>query len=240
MTGSSAPTGGLAWAGLAAADATRAVEFLRAAFDWESSAATGFAILRSAGGQAALVYPQTPQARAANVTTHWTPFFVVDDVDTAVARAVAAGGLALRDPFEVPAGRIAPIQEPGGGPSSLWAPRRADAPEPYATALWFMELVTSDLGAAAQAFYAQLLGWTYTDEGGAATIHGPGGELGGIRHSEGVSDWLAYLRVPDVEKAASRAEACGATRLGVTEIPGRGSVAQIVDPQGATLFLQKA
>jgi predicted enzyme related to lactoylglutathione lyase len=238
MTGSSALTGGLAWAGLAAADATRAVEFLCAAFDWESSAAAGFAILRSAGRQAALVYPQTPQARAANVTTHWTPFFVVDDVNAAVARAVAAGGVALRDPFEVPAGRIAPIQDPGGAPSSLWAPGRVDAPAPSATALWFMELVTSDPGAA-QTFYARLLGWTYTDEWGAATIHGPDGELGGIRQSEGVSDWLAYLRVPDVEKAASRAEACGATWLGVTEIPGRGSVAQIVDPQGATLFLQK-
>jgi predicted enzyme related to lactoylglutathione lyase len=238
MTGSPPITGGLAWAGLAAADATRAVEFCCAAFGWEPSAAAGFVILRSAGEQVALVYPQTPQARAANVTTHWTPFFIVDDMDAAVARAVAADGMALRDPFDVPGGRIAAMQDPGGAPFSLWAPRRVDGLAPSATGLWFMELATSNPDPA-QIFYAHLLGWTYTDAGGGVTIHGPDGELGRIRQ-RGVSDWLAYLRVPDVEEAAWRAEAFGATRLGVTEIDGRGRVARIVDPQGATLFLREA
>jgi hypothetical protein len=42
MTGSPPVTSGLAWAGLAAADATRAVEFCCTAFDWEPSAAAGF------------------------------------------------------------------------------------------------------------------------------------------------------------------------------------------------------
>jgi predicted enzyme related to lactoylglutathione lyase len=239
MTKSPPVTGGLAWAGLAAADATRAVDFYCAAFDWQPSAAAGFVILRRAGKQVALVYPQTPQARAANVTTHWTPFFVVDDMDAAVARAGAAGGMALRDPFDVPAGRIAAMQDPGGAPFSLWAPRRDDGPAPSATGLWFMELATSDPDAA-QAFYAHLLGWTYTAEGGAVTIHGPDGELGRIRQREGVADWLAYLRVPVVEEAARRAEALGATRLGVTEIDGLGRVARIVDPQRATLGLREA
>jgi uncharacterized protein len=239
MTGSSAVTGGLAWAGLAAADATRAVEFCCAAFDWEPLAAAGFVILRSADEQVALVYPQTPQARAANVTTHWTPFFAVDDMDSTVAQSAAAGGRALRDPFEVPAGRIAAMQDSGGAPFSLWAPRNADGPVPSATGLWLMELVTPDPDAA-QTFYAHVLGWTYTDEGGAVTIHGPDGELGRIRQREGASDWLAYLRVPDVEEAASRAEAVGATRLGFTEIEARGRIAKIVDPQHATLFLQEA
>jgi uncharacterized protein len=239
VTGSPPVTGGLAWAGLAAADATRAVEFCCAAFDWEPSAAEGFVMLRSAGKQVAVVYPQTPQARAVNVTTHWTPFFVVDDMDAAVARAVAAGGRALRDPFDVPGGRIAALQDPGGAPFSLWAPRRAEGPAPSATGLWFMELATAD-PAAAQAFYAHVLGWTYTDEGSGVTIHGPDGELGRIRRSESDADWLAYLRVPDVEEAAWRAEAFGATRLGVTEVDRHGRVARIVDPQRATLFLREA
>jgi uncharacterized protein len=239
MTESPSVTGGLAWAGLAAADATRAVEFCCAAFDWEPSAAAGFVMLRSAGKQIALVYPQTPQARAANVRTHWTPFFVVDDMDAAVARAVEAGGMALRDPFDVPAGRIAALQDPGGAPFSLWAPRRPESPAPAGTGLWFMELATAD-PAAAQAFYAHVLGWTYTDEGGGATIHGPDGDLGRIRQRDGASDWLAYLRVPDVEEAAWRAEAVGATRLGVTTIDARGPVARIVDPQRATLCLRES
>jgi predicted enzyme related to lactoylglutathione lyase len=92
---------------------------------------------------------------------------------------------------------------------------------------------------AAQAFYAHLLGWTYTDEGGGLKIHGPDGELGWIRHLDSPSEWLAYLRVPDAEEAARRAEARGATWLGLTDIHGRGRVARIADPQGATLFLQE-
>jgi predicted enzyme related to lactoylglutathione lyase len=231
-------TGALAWVGLAAADATRAVEFCCAAFDWQPSAAPGFVILRSAGRPVALVYPQTPQARAANVTTHWTPFFRVDDVDVAVKRAVAAGGAALRDPFDVPGGRIAAMQDPGGAPFSLWGARGADGPSPSATGLWFVELAGPDPDAA-QAFYAQLLGWTYTDEGGRLEIHGPDGELGWIRHLDGPSEWLAYLRVPDAEEAARGAEACGATRLGLTDVRGRGRVARIADPQGATLLLRE-
>ena len=102
-----------------------------------------------------------------------------------------------------------------------------------------MELATSDPGAA-QTFYAHLFGWTYTDDGGGVTINGPDAELGRIRRREGVSDWLAYLRVPDVEEAAWRAEAVGATRLGVTEIDRGRRVARIVDPQRATLSLQEA
>jgi predicted enzyme related to lactoylglutathione lyase len=131
------------------------------------------------------------------------------------------------------------MQDSVGAPFSLWAPRHADGPVPSAAGLWLMELVTPDPGAA-QTFYAHVLGWTYTDEGGGVTIHGPDGELGRIRQREGASDWLAYLRVPDVEAAAWRAEAVGATRLAVTEIDGRGRVAQIMDPQGATLYLQEA
>ena len=239
MTGSPPVTGGLAWVGLAAADATSAVEFCCAACGWEPSAAVGFVILRSAGEQVALVYPQTPQARAANVTTHWTPFFIVADMDAAMARAVAAGGMALRDAFDVPGGRIAAMQDPGGAPFSLWTPRRVDRPVPSATGRWFIDLATSDPDPA-QAFYAQLLGWTYTDAGGAATIYGPDGELGRIRQREGVSDWLAYLHVRDVEEAARRAEAFDATRLGDIENDGHGRVARIVDPQRATLFLREA
>jgi hypothetical protein len=46
--------------------------------------------------------------------------------------------------------------------------------------------------------------------------------------------------VPEVEEAAARAEAVGATRLGDIENDARGRVAGIVDPQGAALFLQEA
>jgi predicted enzyme related to lactoylglutathione lyase len=236
MTRSSSAFGGLAWAGLAAADAAVAVEFYCAAFDWEASAPGPFAVLRRAGEEVALVYAQTPQARAANVTPHWTPFFLVDDVGAALERVVEAGGMALRAPFDVSEGSVGPMQDPVGAPFSLWARREGGRPQPSATALWSMELATPD-SAASRMFYAHVLGWTYEGGTGGTTILGPDEPIGRICTTDATPDWLAYLRVPNVEEAVRRAEAAGASavRASGQDRP----VARSIDPQGATLFLQQ-
>jgi predicted enzyme related to lactoylglutathione lyase len=236
MTESSPAFGALAWAGLAAADAAVAVEFCCAAFDWEASVRGGYTVLRRAGEEVALVYAQTPQARAANVATHWTPFFLVADVGAALERVLEAGGTALRDPFDVAEGSVGPMQDLVGAPFSLWAPRASGPPPPSATATWWMELATSD-PAASRTFYAHVLGWTYAHATGATTILGPDGPIGSIRATDAAPDWLAYLRVPNLDEAVRRAEAAGATRIGGSG--GDGRVARMIDPQGATLFLQQ-
>ena len=56
-----------------------------------------------------------------------------------------------------------------------------------------------------------------------------------IRTTNGTPEWLARLRVPDVDEALRRAEAAGATWDGVSRTDGR--VARLIDPQGAALFL---
>jgi predicted enzyme related to lactoylglutathione lyase len=236
MTESSPAFGGLAWAGLAAADATVAVEFCCAAFHLEASAPGEFTVLRRAGEDVALVYPQTPQARAADVTTHWTPFFLVADVRASLERVVEAGGIALRDPFDLPQGSVGPMRDPVGAPFSLWAPRAGGPPPPSATGTWSMELATSD-AATSRMFYAHVLGWTYADAAGETTILGPDKPIGRIRTTDATPDWLAFLRVPDVDEALRRAEAAGATAVRVSG--GDGRTARIIDPQGATLYLQQ-
>jgi predicted enzyme related to lactoylglutathione lyase len=212
------------------------VEFCCAAFGWEASALSGYTVLRRTGDDVALVYAQTPQARAASVTTHWTPFFLVADLATALERVLEAGGTALRDPFDVPEGSVGPMQDPLGAPFSLWAPHTGGSPQSSATGTWCMELATSD-PAASRTFYAHVLGWAYAHASGATTILGPDEPIGRIRATDATPDWLAYLRVPDLDEAVRRAEAAGATRLRVGG--GDGRVAQIIDPQGATLFLQQ-
>ena len=234
MTRSSPGFGGLAWAGLAAADAAVAVKFCCEVFDWEASSPGSFTVLRRAGDDVALVYPQTPQARAAGVTTHWTPFFLVDDVGAALERAVEAGGMALRQPFGPLEGSVGPMKDPVGAAFSLWAPSAGGPLSRFATAAWSMELATPD-PAASRAFYANVLGWTYSLRPGETTILGPDEPLGWIGTTNGAPEWLAYLRVPDVDEALRRAEAAGATRDGVSRMDGR--VARLIDPQGAVLFL---
>jgi predicted enzyme related to lactoylglutathione lyase len=72
---------------------------------------------------------------------------------------------------------------------------------------------------------------------GGTTILGPDEPIGRIRSTDATPDWLAYLRVPDVDDALRRAEAAGATAVGVSGVDSR--VARIIDPQGATLFLEQ-
>jgi predicted enzyme related to lactoylglutathione lyase len=234
-TTESNPTfGGVAWAGLAAADAGVAVEFCCAAFDWEPSPSAGFTLLRRAGEDVALVYSQTPQARAADVATHWTPFFLVDDVPAAVKRVIEAGGRPLRDPFDLAEVSVGPVQDALGAPLSLLAPRAEGLVAARATGAWALELATFDVSASRE-FYAHVLGWTYPDAADDMTILGPDGPLGRMRTTNAPSDWRACLRVPDLDDALRRAEAAGATPFRDSSV---GDRAAIVDPQGATLFLQ--
>jgi predicted enzyme related to lactoylglutathione lyase len=230
------PTGLLAWVGLAAADAAAAVEFYVAAFGWEAAGEADHTTLRRAGQDVGLVYQQTSQARAANVTSHWSPFFLVADVDVALARAGGSGGRALRDPFDVTGGRVVPLQDPAGVVFSIWAPRPPDATGPIPTEAWWLELSTPDVEAS-RTFYGDLLGWTFEPRPGDAGIRGPEGPIGAMSQVEARPRWSPFLRVTDAEGAARRAAAAGAASVGGAEETAIGRVVSIVDRQGAELSL---
>jgi hypothetical protein len=52
----------------------------------------------------------------ADVPEHWFSYLAVDDIDARCAKVKGAGGKVAREPFDVPGvGRIAIIQQPGGG-----------------------------------------------------------------------------------------------------------------------------
>lgn len=230
------PTGLLAWVGLAAADQDVAVEFYTRAFGWEAAREKDHTRLGHAGRDVALVYQQTPQARAANVTSHWSPFFLVPDADPAVERAVESGGTSLRDPFAVTGGRVAPLEDAAGAIFSVWSPRPPGSPEPIPGDVWWLELSTPDV-AASEAFYRDLFGWSYEESPDAASIRGPEGQIGCIRRAEGPPAWSPCLRVTDAEAAGRRAEAAGAASVGASTYAATGRVVSIVDPQGAALSL---
>lgn len=229
-------TGMIAWVGLAAADAPAAVEFYTAALGWEAAREADHTKLRKGGRDVALVYAQTPQARAANVTSHWSPFFLVPDADPAVERAVESGGTSLRDPFAVTGGRVAPLEDAAGAVFSVWSPCPPGSPEPIPGDVWWLELSTPDV-AASEAFYGDLFGWSYKESPDAASIRGPEGQIGCIRRAEGPPAWSPCLRVTDAEAAGRRAEAAGAASVGASTYAATGRVVSIVDPQGAALSL---
>ena len=54
---------------------------------------------------------------------HWFSYLAVDDVDKRLEALIAAGGVILRPPFDVPdVGRIAIIQDPTGAPMGWMTP----------------------------------------------------------------------------------------------------------------------
>jgi len=110
------------------------------------------------------------------------------------------------------------------------------------------DLVTDDVAAAKQ-FYGGLFGWQFQDDdpGDRFTlITREGRRLGGIireRRSgdEAPSRWYSSVSVAEVDQAAARAEAAGGQiTAGPDDLPDRGRLVVVEDPQGASLVLFRA
>ena len=116
------------------------------------------------------------------------------------------------------------------------------------TFFWY-ELMTSD-PAAAEAFYAGVVGWTpeawqgpmpYTvmkaGERGVAGIMAIPDEAKAAGCRPG---WLGYIKVADVEGAAAEVKAAGGTvHRAPDDIPRVGRFAVVADPQGAVFMMLK-
>ena len=101
-------------------DVARAAEFYGKTFGWTSIDRSGFVELAGAPVPIDLL-PRDEGSRTNDATRtfarHWTPVHldvVVDDVDAAVARAVALGAKLEAGPSDQPFGRIAQLADPFG------------------------------------------------------------------------------------------------------------------------------
>ncbi|MBD0673271.1 VOC family protein, partial [Streptomyces sp. CBMA156] len=148
------------WVVLTTPDPARAQRFYGALFDWEF-VPTGPAetVATRYGVQVAAVEPSDPSAPPAV----WTTFLACPDPPRTVAAVRAAGGRALREPYEVPElGRAALAVDPLGARFGLWQAGTVDGAglvdEPGALA-WNEHL--SPDPEAARAFYRTVFGYTY-------------------------------------------------------------------------------
>ncbi len=107
------------------------------------------------------------------------------------------------------------------------------------------ELVTQDLEGSSK-FYTDLFGWT------KETMEMPGGmeytmfnlgerPVAGMvkppaEKADAPTTWINYVTVEDLEATVAKAQELGARLcMPVTEVPGKGSFAGLVDPQGAPI-----
>ena len=239
--------GTFCWVGLATSDPPAATSFYASLFDWQAEelptgGAGTFTLLRRHGGEVALLYRQTPEARAAGAPPHWTSYISVDDVDATAARAGELGGAAVfREPFDVlDAGRVAAIRDPTGAIVSLWQPRSRIGATLVndVGALCWNELVTEDVERA-RSFFSALFGWDCrTRDTGYVAIRNGGSLNGGMRrrldHERGSPpNWVPYFTVTSARDSARHAEELGGRILLPAMHTRCGRVAVIADPQGA-------
>ena len=178
----------------------------------------------------------------------WLFYIGVDDVDATAAKIRESGGSVLMGPFDLEGvGRMAMVADPQGIPFYVMR----GASEEASTA-WqrdgmgkcnWNELATPDQ-AAANAFFAEVFGWSYPD---SMTMPGDMGdyifaEVAGetigatMRANEAQpAGWTFYFRAPDIHVAADRVKAGGGTILAdPMEVPGGDMIIVARDPEGVT------
>jgi predicted enzyme related to lactoylglutathione lyase len=191
----------------------------------------------------------TKSQAPANVPPHWLPYFAVEDVDAASAKAKSLGAKILSEPMDIPdVGRFAVVADPQGAAFALFKdakPYPQEPERPPIGAFCWEELATTDPEAAAK-FYTGLFGYTVE-----AQDMGPMGTYRilkrGDRMTAGImqkppqvpqSYWLEYIAVKDVDASARSAKELGANVLVVpTDIPKIGRFSVIADPTGGVVAL---
>jgi len=122
-------------------------------------------------------------------------------------------------------------------------------PNQHGDFIWY-ELLTDDADAA-QAFYADVFGWTARGAGQPGMdyrlFEARDGEVGGLMP---ISDemkaggarpvWLGYIAVDDVDASvASITAAGGKAQMPAMDIPDVGRLAMMSDPQGAPFYVMR-
>lgn len=126
-----ADAGQFCWLDLAATDASSAKTFYRNLFGWTShdQLANGgsFTRLRLSDHDVGSIYQLRETLLDNGMTSHWTPYVRVSDIEHAVERAAQFGGRVVVDPFLVSGvARIALILDSVGAVVGLWEPVAAD------------------------------------------------------------------------------------------------------------------
>jgi predicted enzyme related to lactoylglutathione lyase len=181
--------------------------------------------------------------RDAEQSPHWNCYVTVASADDSTARARAAGGTVLTEPFDVmEVGRMAVVADPAGASIFMWEPRRhigaqlVNAPG----SLTWNDLVTPDPDGA-ERFYGELFGWTFDElpdaEGYRVIKNGDRMNGGVVPRDEAPAGWIPYFGHEDVERAIADVPGLGGQVLNGPVQMAQGAIGVFCDPQGAPFAL---
>ncbi len=253
---SSYPHGSPSWIDLGTSDVAAAKAFYSSVFGWKaddqpSPQGPPYTMFTKNGKNVAGAMALTPQETGMGVPPHWNTYIAVDDVEDTVARVAGAGGTVIVGAMDIPdAGRMAWIADSTGAMLGLWQANQhigAELANEDGTFGW-SELVTDD-PAAAQKFYADVLGWTFQ------TMATPNGDYhvaqSGDRAFAGIMEkpptmagmpnvWGVYIYVDDAGSTIDAIKANGGTVIMEPwYAEGVGDIAVVADPQGAVFTIMR-
>ena len=246
--------GHFCWVELATSDQPAAKKFYSSLFGWQVEDMPigpddNYSMFDLEGRRAGAAYTLRPDERAMGIPPHWNLYVAVESADKTAAKVGALGGRILAQPFDVfDAGRMAVVQDPAGAVFCIWEPKKhiglgISGPNTFCWA----DLRTPDRDKV-KPFYEELFGWKFDpgdgkDPSGYWHIVSASRGIGGLPPAEHFDPktpphWLIYFYVNDVDAAAEKAKAGGATfYVPPMTMEGVGRMAVLADPQGAVSAL---
>ena len=190
------------WVDTGQPDPDAACSFYGGLFGWEfedampPGSSAKYFMARIRGGDVAAV---GSIAEGAPLAAVWNTYIWVDSADEMAAKARAAGGGVVTEPFDVlDAGRMAVLTDPDGAAFCVWQPNNHKGARVVNEhgSLNFNTLTTRDL-AAAEAFYGAVFGWqTLAIPAGVMwTLPGYGDHL--EEKTPGLREQLAQIGAPE-------------------------------------------
>jgi len=255
--------GRFVWYDLMTTDPDAAADFYRKVAGWGSAPFEGAPAEEGKGPYMMWMAGDKPvggrdrlpeEAAAQGAPTHWLAYITVPDTEATVKRTVDLGGAVLLEPVTMEEiGTFAVLQDPQGAVFCPYTPAEGAGGEvhvPEPGEFSWHELYTTDQEAAF-AFYSGLFGWEKTEamdmgEMGTYQMFGPeagdsfsyGGMMNKPVEMAGPPQWLYYIMVSDIEKAAASVkEAGGQVWNGPMAVPGGDMIAMCFDPQGGAFAL---
>lgn len=245
------PDGVFNWVDLSTPDTEGAKAFYSGLFGWEcvdvpTDMGPVYTMLRIDGHNVAGLGPQPPGMEG--VPAYWASYVKHSDADAVAARVTEAGGNLMMPPMDVMnEGRMFMAQDPTGAMFGVWQPHDhigAQLVNMPNTLVW-NELQTRD-GAAAQAFYAAVFGWTGQRDDSGYVVYATDGrrQAGMMQMDESWGDappnWSVYFLVEDVAGNIAKAQELGGTVLVPPTAAGdMGRFAILQDPQGGVFTIMQ-
>ena len=240
--------GRFVWHELMTPDPEAALKFYTQVVGWKTEAwdkNTSYIMWMTERGPIGGLMTLPAEAKMQGAPPHWLAYISTPDLDATAADAVRLGGRVLKPATEIPdVGRFAVLADPQGAVLAAFTPLSPmpQSDTPQAGEFSWHELATTD-PVAAFGFYEKLFGWQKMDAmdmgpAGVYQLFGWGGKsMGGVyrkpKEMPAPPNWLAYIHVPDTNKAVDKIKKAGGKVLnGPMEVPGGDLIAQGLDPQG--------